>query len=120
MQNKNVDQSQFIKSQSDLQAPPEELERAAYLQANQVVIQKKRKKMFLALGGAVVVLTTLAMLIFRPAPEQTPIIFPTPTPTPVVSTRLDAEMERLKIVVDQADPRTKPLAPPPVDMKVNF
>jgi hypothetical protein len=116
-----IDQSIFTEEQAISQAPPDQIARKEYIKDHKVELgQKKRNTLFLFLGVVLIVSAIVAILLVDPAPQQEIILVPTPTNKPVDSSLLEKELLRLKEVVNEADPFTKPLIPPPVDMDVKL
>jgi len=115
-----ADQSQFAQSQELMQPPPEELEAAK--QPKQPM--SLAKKMAIGGGGflGLMLITLLIMVRLGAFESPEPVVVEiTPTPTiPAKVSALEIELDRIKDLVDVADPSTNSHFPPPVDMKVEF
>lgn len=116
------DQSVFVDEQDLVQAPPNEVARLEYVRENEDDLRMKRKRTLILFFGVVLVLSsTYALLTFlQPTPPPPVVVEPTPTPVPIDPTALEAELKRIDTEVNMANPLTKPLIPPPVDMDVEF
>jgi hypothetical protein len=114
------DQSYFSIDQESTQAPPEilvELDKKAKLPPKR---DQKTKIVIGALGLVLILMVSILMIVTNRKPPLAPII-PTPTPAaPQTPSKTMSELQRLQLIVDQANPESDPFPPPQVDMKINF
>lgn len=117
MTDSTQDQSLFIETQEQLQAPPEIV--AQQEQSN----APKRRKLWPALILCICFILLVLISITLKASQTDEVVsdIQTPTPTPTSrSSQTQEELDRLKIILEEADPNKPAFIPPPLDMKTSF
>jgi hypothetical protein len=114
------EQSPFANAQEQLQPPPELTDRRIKPEA----APAKKKWPWVLIGvigllAAVVIL--LAGMVWQQKNQAEIPAAPTPTfKPPPTSSPKESALQKLKAVVDEADPDKNPFPPPQVDMDVKF
>lgn len=114
------DQSQFAQAQETLGAPPELEKHSDNSQESKS--SKKKGIIISVIVGLVFLVLFSSLVVLQQANKPTTNnleVTPTPTKAPQ-STKLQSELQRLEVLVKDADPELPPLAPPPIDMDVSF
>ena len=111
------EQSEFNYTQELVQPPPE-------MMVPKAPVKPGLKKLLIVLGllGVLFILLLFVAVVGRQrqAPVETPMITPTVVPGYQEKSKTKLELERLKGLVDEANPASKPFPPPEIDMKVAF
>jgi len=112
-----IEQSEFNYTQEVTQPPPETM-------VAKTPMKPGIRKLYMILGllGGILILLILVPMVERQrkAPGVMPTISPTAAPSYQEKPKIQIELERLKGLVEEANPVSQPFPPPEVDMKVAF